>query len=218
MSHFLERLVERTRGTIPRVEPIIAPRFAPGPIAEITTEVEAAAPRPSREKETAPRSESRERELVRQEVAPPEAQETQREERTMPEPEQLLVPPEMVTRVETGSFVRQIGPEDIPEAAPANGALPQPTRVETHARRRGSAPPARASRATRVVTGGGDPGRVPLRPNEPTFEAPIVRVTIGRIEVRAETSPAPPARKSPRRSEPKLTLDAYLKERKEGRR
>ena len=55
-------------------------------------------------------------------------------------------------------------------------------------------------------------------PNEPTSEAPIVRVTIGRIEVRAVPAPAAPARKPSRASGPKLTLDAYLKSRKEGTR
>ena len=46
MSHFLARLVERARGTAARVEPIVAPRFAPTPIVEIASEVEA--PRPER--------------------------------------------------------------------------------------------------------------------------------------------------------------------------
>ena len=46
MSHFLARLVERARGTAPRVEPIVAPRFAPTPIVEIASEVET--PRPER--------------------------------------------------------------------------------------------------------------------------------------------------------------------------
>ena len=41
MSHFLARLVERARGTAARVEPIVAPRFAPTAIVEIASEVEA---------------------------------------------------------------------------------------------------------------------------------------------------------------------------------
>jgi hypothetical protein len=56
-----------------------------------------------------------------------------------------------------------------------------------------------------------------LTPNESPEQSPIVRVTIGRIDVRA-TAPAVPSRKSSTRSEPKLTLDAYLKSRKEGTR
>jgi hypothetical protein len=48
---------------------------------------------------------------------------------------------------------------------------------------------------------------------------PIIRVSIGRIDVRAVVLPAPPApRPSPVRRGPALTLDDYLKQRSEGRR
>ena len=48
---------------------------------------------------------------------------------------------------------------------------------------------------------------------------PVIRVTIGRVEVRAVTSQAPPApRTSPVRSGPALTLEGYLAQRNEGRR
>jgi hypothetical protein len=56
-----------------------------------------------------------------------------------------------------------------------------------------------------------------VTPNESPEQPTIVRVTIGRIDVRA-TTPAVPSRKSSPRSEPKLTLDAYLKSRREGTR
>ena len=55
-------------------------------------------------------------------------------------------------------------------------------------------------------------------PDELPGEAPIVRVTIGRIEVRAAPAPTPPPRKPARPAGPTLTLDAYLKARKEGAR
>jgi hypothetical protein len=50
-------------------------------------------------------------------------------------------------------------------------------------------------------------------------QAPIVRVTIGRIEVRAEiaTPAAAPPAAQPVRA-PTLTLDEYLKQRQEGKR
>ena len=48
MSHFLARLVERARGTAARVEPIVAPRFAPTAIVEIASEVETPPPRTGR--------------------------------------------------------------------------------------------------------------------------------------------------------------------------
>jgi hypothetical protein len=49
-------------------------------------------------------------------------------------------------------------------------------------------------------------------------DAPIVRVTIGRVDVRAVSAPAPAARKPARPTPPALTLDAYLNSRKGGAR
>jgi hypothetical protein len=55
----------------------------------------------------------------------------------------------------------------------------------------------------------------PMTLREETREpAPIVHVTIGRIEVRAAKPPAPPPRQAARPPLTKLTLDAYLKSRK----
>ena len=71
----------------------------------------------------------------------------------------------------------------------------------------------------------------PIRPVEPAAPvpavlpkamrkpAPTIQVTIGRIEVRAITLPAPPApRFKPARPGPALSLDDYLKQRNEGKR
>jgi len=49
---------------------------------------------------------------------------------------------------------------------------------------------------------------------KPAEQTPIVRVTIGRIEVHAESAPTPSPRKSTNRPAPRLTLDNYLKSRK----
>ncbi|HEX7318192.1 MAG TPA: hypothetical protein VF297_30085 [Pyrinomonadaceae bacterium] len=49
-------------------------------------------------------------------------------------------------------------------------------------------------------------------------EAPIIEVTIGRIEVRAVTPPAPPPTPQRRRQEPpKMSLDDYLRAHSGGR-
>jgi hypothetical protein len=55
---------------------------------------------------------------------------------------------------------------------------------------------------------------------EPAQSAPpIVRVTIGRIEVRAElSSPKPRSASAPRAKSAAISLDDYLKQRGEGRR
>lgn len=47
---------------------------------------------------------------------------------------------------------------------------------------------------------------------------PTVRVTIGRIDVRAILPPAPHARPATSRTVPALSLADYLKQRNEGRR
>ncbi|MDQ3929215.1 MAG: hypothetical protein M3328_08720 [Chloroflexota bacterium] len=54
----------------------------------------------------------------------------------------------------------------------------------------------------------------------PEPSAPTIRVSIGRIEVRAVTPPPmlPERRDTPARPGPALSLDDYLKERNEGRR
>jgi hypothetical protein len=51
-----------------------------------------------------------------------------------------------------------------------------------------------------------------------TEPAPTIRVTIGRIEIRAAVSPAPPPRARPLRRQPALPLDQYLQRRNEGKR
>jgi hypothetical protein len=224
MTHFLGRLVERARGTAPRVEPIIAPRFAPAPVsAEITTENEAVPPAglpqamepPAARRETGPPGaiESPRSVLVRQEKTSAEVPKEDLIESAAPaEPETLLVPlsrpdddrsqPPARTR-ESGSLRRDVLLHVQSDAPPAvlgraNHHLPSPISKPSH----------RAAVSASALTS----------PNDKSAEPPIVRVTIGRIEVRAAPAIAPAPRRASRAAEPKLTLDAYLKSRKEGAR
>jgi len=221
MSHFLARLVERARGTAPRVEPVVAPRFAPTPIVEIASEVEVPAPELSPETQTARETKSPGRTIVRQEIGSPRPDETPREEGTASEPEKLLVPQKILVPDQPKPIVRRIGPEEVAALPVVNSATPKQSVPEPRATQPGSPIPAKA-----IVAGIVDPGhtvagrkarRTAILPNESHNEPPIVRVTIGRIDVRA-TPPAVPSRKSSTYSEPKLTLDAYLKSRREGTR
>jgi hypothetical protein len=224
MSHFLARLVERARGTAARVEPIVAPRFAPAPITEIATEIEVPPPVRSSEAQSPSPSVAPAQKVVRQKIEPSRGEETRREEAAAaPQPEKLLVPREIPVSTPTPSIVTRIGPSDVVVSPKVNGARPTESLSQPSAARPGSVRPP----ATRVVTGAVDrdqssaPSVIhqpPIRANDSHTEPPIVRVTIGRIEVRAETPPAPPPRKTPSPSRPTLSLDAYLKERKEGRR
>jgi hypothetical protein len=211
MSHFLARLVERARGTAARVEPLITPRFAPTPIVEIASEVEAPSPerrdqQPKVEKVSSPRA-------IIQEEAPGEktAQQSGRQSEKSsvpPQPEKLLVPmDESVVR--SMIFVRPSPSGDRQMPALKNGMVKRNSVATSRSKR--------AGRAIPLATTPRDPERDLFTPNESPEQPPIVRVTIGRIDVRA-TPPVVPLRKSSTRSEPKLTLDAYLKSRKEGTR
>ena len=211
MSHFLVRLVERSRGTAPRVEPVVAPRFAPTPIVEIASEIET--PRPERgdqqptvEEKTSPRA-------VAQQEAPAgkaEPQIFQESQKSLPpkQPEKLLVPMEKIA-VDSTAFVRPSPFADRPVQVIKNGMVRRNSFTALQSKRPRSATP--------LATRSGSFERDLLTPNEWPEQPPIVRVTIGRIDVRA-TPPAVPSRKSSARSEPKLTLDAYLNSRKEGTR
>ena len=211
MSHFLARLVERARGTAPRVEPFVAPRFAPTPIVEIASEVETARQEP-RDQQPAVEESSSPRALVQQE-APGKKDEPnvirESEQSSLPQqPEKLLVPMEK-SAVDSTLFVRPSPSTDRPVPAVKNGMV-----------RRNSFTASRSKRpqpATSLTTRSRSFERDLLTPNESSGQPPAVRVTIGRIDVRA-SPPAVPSRKSPTHSEPKLTLDAYLKSRREGTR
>ena len=227
MNHFLARLVDRTRGTAPQVEPLIAPRFAPTPVTEFATGVETLPPKHSREAQNTSQNEAPAQKIVRQEIEPRRAKESRSNEpAAAAEAEELLVRREIPVSPPPASIVRRIGPDDVVVSPRTKGKEPKQSLPERATPRPGSATPTTAHAAENVLAGIGDPARpsatrvtFPARrqPNELQAEPPIVRVTIGRIEVRAETPP-PPARKSPPRSKPTLSLDAYLKERKEGRR
>lgn len=197
MTHFLGRLVERARGTAPRVKPIVAPRFAPAPMAEIATAIETSPPvrRELRAREAA--SDGTNGAVIRHEEPRTERPKEELIEKAMPaQPETLLVP---VPRPD----------DDVMPHVPSAVAPPVVRRANHESRPTIARPSGRSGVSANSVT----------FPNESAAnERPIVRVTIGRIEVRAAPAPAPMPREIPTRSEPKLTLDAYLKSRKEGAR
>ncbi len=224
MTHFLARLVERARGTAPRVEPIVAPRFAPAPVNETAPEGE-----------TPP--------VVRlaagtSSPAPPVASrvagETTKSSVTLRPPRDAEAAPLSATDAPEAplEIVREtlLVPPPADRPAPDFSPVVRRTEIETgpdslaqsdRARETGSARP-RTARPGPAIAAGPRTFRglkqAPDSPNESRTEPPIVRVTIGRIEVRAAPAPSAPARKPAPRSEPKLTLDAYLKSRQEGAR
>ena len=190
MTHYLARLVDRARGTTPRVAPVISSRFAPpsGSLSEMTSES-----------------------LARETPA----------KRTFPASEQNLLPPTELARgtvlppLETPAnepFSRAAERHLAPDAAIENGPalIPDNFRPRDHNRADRIAPAATHSPGSGRAQEGTRPSA------EPHVEPPIIRVTIGRIEVRAAPAPITPPRQTARLSGPKLTLDAYLKSRTEG--
>jgi hypothetical protein len=195
MSHFLSRLVERARGTAPWVEPIVAPRFAPADslgadappeiATEIVSPVVSAAAEPN-------------------EPPSPSAKPNGADDTKVGIVAEPLLVPQVHERVQS-LVVRQTHTQ--PDAAEH---APERTVASDHSEKRRTF---RANReAARAFV---QPHRADQFPHELGDEAPIVRVTIGRIEVRAvhPTAPAPkPAKPAP----PRLSLEDYLHERKRG--
>jgi hypothetical protein len=212
MTHFLARMVERARGTAPRVEPIIAPRFVSAdslggePLPEISTEIESAPParRPAEPKAVPQPTEQR---AVEQKPQSPSANGRAAEEPEIESATEALLLPQMAEQTDSlvvrqGNETREI--HDAPRKISA--VQPEVTKPGSRGnfRRSATRPPATLD------------GDLPV-PNEPRGQAPIVRVTIGRIEVRAAPAPAQP-RPTVRPRGPTLTLEEYQKQRKEGRR
>jgi len=211
MSHFLARLVDRARGIAPRVEPLVAPRFVQTPIVEIAAEIETPPSEP-RHQQSKVDEKSSPRGVVQQK-APGEEPESNiigesQKSSLRQEPAKLLVP--MKERVvEPATFVRPSPAADRSVPAVRNGVVKGNSSTTSRAKR--------PRPGTPLTTTFQNLERGVFVPNESPEEPPVVRITIGRIDVRA-TSAAAPTRKPATPSEPKLTLDAYLKSRREGTR
>jgi hypothetical protein len=226
MTHFLARLVERARGTAPRIEPLIASRFAPldlsasNAVPEITAAIEAPAA-----------------ETLESDSKSPRAIPAPRESKTvLPCVGQAVVEntPQSspAETLDAGGRKIEIVPEPllIPQLPKhSQPLLVRRTRIERQVLERPSRPVVLAKQLAKPKTRhlksqtsaqqrlSPDHVAFPF-PTEPRNQAPIIRVTIGRIDVRATQTPELSPRKAARKIGPTLTLDAYLKERKEGRR
>ena len=204
MTHFLARLVDRTRTTASRVEPLIRSQFAPGAEFERASEIEA--PRPAG---TEPKSASEVphdagvRSSGDRGTPPPAAGETD----TMPGEEIPLL----------------VSHRSTPQEADKSSKLhPRIAAGDTSVGRTPAASPRKSGRAIVAAEPQqrkhrGDPSSVISNDDEPD-RPPVVRVTIGRIDVRTSPAPVSPQRKPPVGPKPALALDEYLKSRKEGAR
>lgn len=228
MADFLSRLAERTLGIGGTVEPRLAPLFAGGAgLADdglVEEDETVVAPRRETRVDApaglvAPRADERATEGPR--AASDEAHpysddapvvERRTIERQAPAPlpplrapaEDRVPGPPHPDAVEVGALRETQPPLLLPERRIAPAPLPA---LQTPVR----AAPAPAAEPS--ATSSLDRASSPARIGDAT---PTVRVTIGRVEVRAVFPAAEAPRSAPAPWEPSLTLEEYLKQRREG--
>jgi len=203
MADYLTGLAARALGATPVVRPRPAAQFEPQPLEE----AEVAAPvltrgEPERVDATPPvRHASTEPPPLEHAAGEPALAAQAAAPRTVP----ARAGSRVRKRVRQAQRAEQIVPEEatMPPAYPDQpepaAATPTPRAVvRPTTRRRRSEPAAPRQQVAR--------------------EAPPVRVTIGRIEVRAVTPAAPAPQRRPPRRPPPLSLDDYLEQRQSGRR
>lgn len=230
MSDYLSRLIERSLGTAPQIEPLIAPLHSPseqilreetGTIAPPTAKIESA------ERHTTPGDSAKgrtteaafpgnERQLIRDSpplsAAPPglpieKSDDLSRPRVPLRESSTTLaletsapLSPAIISQGNTRVVVQ---PEII--ARPGSGGAPEE-------------PPPLPNRESRIavqpeIIVHRNPPRVGAIPVQPSGnDPPAIHVTIGRVEVRALMAPSAPPKVAPRAA-PKLSLEDYLKQR-----
>ena len=239
MSDYLTRLVERSLGVgevvSPRLQSLFEPRDAVAGPALVDEPIEVREERLAPASEHAPRSDG---EPAAPSPSAKESTTASPRRRTEP-PHDVVVerespaepgsPPPAVEFAVSEREVLARAESPVPTLRPQDDQSgerpsPEPPRRRTVVVRERQHPPqsepaARERRRDRVPTGP-DEVRLPSPPAlqpppvpaqaAPT-EPPVVRVTIGRVEVRAVLPPAPPERATPRRA-PRMTLDEYLRQ------
>ena len=219
MNGFLARLVERARGTAPRVEPLVASRFSSAGVASDDTRFEseaaatageysARAPHDDAHSPTLPKHTAALTGLANHaasripESLKPTASSGEKDAATRPT-ESLLLP---LRRGRESLMPSGDLPSDPEESSILTPKSDSPPRVR---QRRGEG---FASQSRPEINGH------PSTERSDRGQAPVVRVTIGRIEVRATPATVAQPRRAKEKGEPALTLEAYLRARKqEGR-
>jgi hypothetical protein len=235
MSNYLTRLLERSRGSAPQIEPLIAPFHTPSndlfgeptelqsqagvaPVGNAGSAADHAAPNDVRRETTvapertipvSPEIRITESKRSGPSPAPPEfrreepAESGQQKETRSP----ARFRPE--TNVPSISSLKERlagGRAPVGEAEPGTGAqanqplspLPDRARIVVQPQVATRRPSPDSSRAAVAAASANEP--------------PAIHVTIGRVEVRAITAPAPPRSPAPPAA-PKISLDDYLKRR-----
>jgi hypothetical protein len=223
MTDFLTRLAQRALGVAPVVQPLVRSAFVPMPTVNDRATSTPAPDLAEAERSTAPvasesaRSNGHERGRVA--ARPPILERRAPIADPVAETESIITPP----TVESPSRMRETRPVRSPD--PADDTPSGMASVDPGTDRAQPATPradddgteSPASRLTVPMRAAAQTSRQALA-REPTSErranddeaAPTIRVTIGRIDVRAITPPAPPP--APARPGPTLSLRDYLRQ------
>ena len=220
MSDFLGRMAGRVLGTLPVAQPLIPSTFAleAGAASEPMVAEIGVQPKTNPAPQIAPPRPHRER--------LPEARE--KAERVPTPPQAIPAQPTVSVKRETPPPVPHHAEPRETAAAPIASWRPAPLHQapaphEAHS----TAPPEPHETLPILPSQRPSPTAAAPRIDLPRHAAaspaeaapPVIRVTIGRVDVRAEFPPAAAPRPAPaRRAAPALSLDDYLKQRSEGKR
>ena len=218
MADFLTRLIQRSRGlspneqSRPKVEPLIAPLYASGRNAALSNDI--------LEEEQFPQAELKSR--MQTSVRHPNEAFSRRqgdEHASFMPPQSDEITSRDAFKIEPAGGMPDELLDTVPNPAPKITPLAQPTPMTAAPSERKTSVEI-ASEKNRQT----DQAPLVIRPQSITLAkdagsrqvevekenaAPVVRVTIGRIEVRAVNAPAPPARRATPPT-PKLSLEDYL--------
>ncbi len=216
MSDFLGRMAGRALGTLRVVKPVIRSTFTPErvePETAIGFTIAAAAPERERTEENGP--------AHRQQAVPAEVQ--------LSRPSELQPSPHALSEAQVKTIVpRPVLPvlEESRQIPPVKETQPEPLARRELSVMRNERPhdtlpiPVRESVPKRDAAEApmyGPRREISAQPMETTES--VIRVTIGRVDVRAEFPAAASARPAARRRQaPALSLDDYLRQRNEGKR
>lgn len=226
MEDFLTRLIERSRGIAPQgalIQPLIAPLYAAGPYSadmsgekyeEMTSVTERKSHFASQSQGFA--SPGAETMLVhRPKEDFPITLSSQRREQKDKDTAQIK--PERAPANEAqGTRPNQTpGVESLPQATtPKSPSAPMTERPGTDAFQYGRAKRESIMIRPQTVSHAESDSRAAAAVDDASGETtePLIRVTIGRVDVRAITQSVPPARRTPA-AVPKLSLEDYLRSR-----
>jgi hypothetical protein len=240
MANFLNRLAARVAGAAPVAQPLVPTLFSPDSGLRGSAVAESAV-----EKISSSARDNNQRDVERHATLPALWESTIREKdtvQTLPARRANSIEDELDSLIERessplpASRIRRRQPETAGQSLESDGTSPSSLRNANHPLSEITRPASHDLSAVQTFNHRNHKGIETLRSTsaipaermrrsedfaanvEP--QPPIIRVTIGRIDVRAQfsTSATPPAAAAPPRRQAGLSLDEYMKQRSEGKR